>query len=173
VVFTGAADPGQPGALWIADAAGGEAPRRLTEPTLGDDLHPRFSPDGRRVAFFRGRDARRQPWTVAADGSGARALTDLAGAAHGLAWLGPAGPLLVASDWSGAGGLHVLDAASGALRAAGGAGARFPDVSPAGDVVFERVAAATPRNGLGPAAETRPAATSPAPVELMMARAAR
>jgi dipeptidyl aminopeptidase/acylaminoacyl peptidase len=176
VAFTGGADAEQPGALWIADVAGG-APRALTTPGvgMGDDLHPRFSPDGRYVAFFRGRDARRQAWVVPSNGGGARALATRQGSAHGLAWLRAGGPLIVAADWDGGAQLHLLDIASGATRALGPAGARFPDVSRFGDVVYESDlrANAAPRNGLAEAAHLPGAGTSPLPVELMMARAKR
>ena len=173
LVFTGGADAEQPGALWIVDVAGG-APRALTAPGagLGDDLHPRFSPDGRHVAFFRGRDARRQPWAVPVGRGSARPLTARMGQAHGLAWLGDTGPLLIAADWSGTAELHMLDVASGSSRALGALAARFPDVSPAGDIVFERAgtAAAAPRDGLTEAARTVSVGTSPASVELILAR---
>lgn len=176
LVFTGSADAQQPGVLWIAEVAGG-APRPITAPDAGrgDDLHPRFSPDGRHVAFFRGRDARRQPWVVASHGGPARVLVARQGSAHGLAWLGAGGPLLVAADWDGGPQLHLLDVASGATRALGPAGARFPDVSRLGDIVYERDlrANAAPRNGLAEAAQLVAAGTSRAPVELMMARAKR
>jgi dipeptidyl aminopeptidase/acylaminoacyl peptidase len=49
-------------AIWLAPAGEG-APRRLT---TGDkrDSDPRFSPDGRRVAFLSNRDGSSQVWTV-------------------------------------------------------------------------------------------------------------
>ena len=177
ITFTGGPDAGQPGALWLLELAGG-TPQPLTSPDAGngDDLHPRFSPDGRHVAFFRGRDAQRQPWLVAAAGGTPRRLASRVGSAHGLAWLDGAGLLLVASDWQGAPGLHLLDIASGATRPVGAAAGRFPDVSRLGDLVFERAAtvpATTVRNGLAEAAYVAPAGTSPAAVELMMARAKR
>ena len=176
LVFTGAGQPQDPAGLWIVDVATGQR-RALTTPGPGhgDDLHPRFSPDGRHVAFFRGRDSRRQPFVLATGGGVPRALTTRVGQGQGLAWMGPAGPLLVAADWSGATGLHLLDAASGAARTLGVHAARFPDVSPAGDVVYEhdRRAGAAPRTGLTEAAHAVEAGTSPAPVELMMVRAKR
>ena len=175
LVFTGGADPQQPGALWIVELAGG-TPRALSAPgpELGDDLHPRFSPDGRHVAFFRGRDARRQPWAVAANGGTARPLTARVGAAYGLAWL-PGGGLLVAADWSGEPQLHFLDPATGNARPLGAAAARFPDASRGGDLVFEQAPRGEPpaRHGITEAAHVRPAGTSSAPVELMVARAKR
>jgi len=176
MAFTGGVDAGQPGGLFLLELAAG-TPQPLTSPVAGsgDDLHPRFSPDGRHVAFFRGRDAQREPWLVAAAGGTPRRLAARAGSAHGLAWLDGAGLLLVASDWQGEPGLHLLDIASGATRPVGGAFGRFPDASRFGDLVFERAptASATVRTGLTEAAHVLPAGTSPAAVELMVARAKR
>jgi hypothetical protein len=97
------------------------------------------------------------------------------GQAQGLAWIGGTGALLVAADWDGATGLQLVDAASGAVRALGVAAARFPDVSSAGDLVYEHDlrADAAPRTGLAEAAQVVDTGTSAAPVELMMARAKR
>jgi Tol biopolymer transport system component len=68
-----------------------------TEPGGGDDLHPRFSPDGKRVAFFRGSESHRAPWVVdRGDPSSARALAKVDGLSYGLAWLGREGPVLAA-----------------------------------------------------------------------------
>ncbi len=128
-----------PAGLAIVDVATGEL-RALTrpEPGQGDDVHPRFSPDGRRVAFFRGTASHRRAWIVQADDpASARPASPLEGLTYGAAWLGPEGPLLVASDWLGFRALTLLDPATGKARLLGARGARFPDVSREGDVVFE------------------------------------
>ncbi len=128
-----------PAGLAIVDVASGEA-RVLTkpEPGEGDDVHPRFSPDGRRVAFFRGTASHRRAWVVKADDpASAKPVSPLEGLTYGGAWLGPEGPLLVASDWLGFRALTLLDLGTGKARLMGSRGARFPDVSREGDVVFE------------------------------------
>jgi dipeptidyl aminopeptidase/acylaminoacyl peptidase len=67
------------------------APRQLT---FGDrlDRHPRFSPDGRRIAFVRGDDQDdegAQVWVMRADGGEAWPVTALE---HGATWGGGASP---------------------------------------------------------------------------------
>jgi serine/threonine protein kinase/Tol biopolymer transport system component len=60
--------------LWIVSAAGGE-PRRIY---AGDAVQPSWSPGGQRIAFWRVElgIGNRDIWTVAADGSDARPVTD-------------------------------------------------------------------------------------------------
>lgn len=128
-----------PPGIAIVDVASGEL-RHLTkpEPGEGDDLHPRFSPDGQRIAFFRGTASHRRAWIVKADDpASAKPASALEGLTYGSAWLGPDGPLLVAADWLGFRALTLLDLGTGRARLLGARGARFPDVSPGGDVVYE------------------------------------
>jgi dipeptidyl aminopeptidase/acylaminoacyl peptidase len=65
--------------LWIADAAGG----RPLKFTCGDhvDSRPRWSPDGKSIAFISNRRDDRQPqlYIIPVDGGEARRLTDLKG----------------------------------------------------------------------------------------------
>ena len=59
-------------AIWIADADGSEPPRALTSGTR--DTAPRWSPDGRRLAFVRAveKDGRPQPPQIYVHGDGRR-----------------------------------------------------------------------------------------------------
>ena len=128
-----------PAGLAIVDVASGEL-RALTrpEPGQGDDVNPRFSPDGRRIAFFRGMASHRRAWVVKVDDpASAKPASPLEGLTYGAAWLGSEGPLVVASDWLGFRALTLVDLATGKARLLGARGARFPDVSALGDVVFE------------------------------------
>jgi dipeptidyl aminopeptidase/acylaminoacyl peptidase len=75
--------------LWLVAASGSEQPRRLTSGTR--DQSPRWSPDGRQLAFVRSidRDGRSQPgqiYLLSLDGGEARAITDLARGAGGPLW---------------------------------------------------------------------------------------
>ena len=138
LVFAGRSRPQYPASLWVLEIDRG-APVALTapEPGMGDDLVPRFSPDGQRVAFFRGTEAHRSPWIVArGDPASARVAAKYEGLSYGGAWLGPE-TLLVAADWFGFRALNVLNLASGEGQLAGARGARFPDVGPHGEIVYE------------------------------------
>jgi len=115
----------------------------LTAPNAqeGLDLYPRFSPDGSRIAFVRGPELMRDVWIVAADGTAPpRAVGSPRGLTWGLAWLGRDGPLLVSADWFDGRALNILDTRTGHATLAGARGAQHPDVSRAGDIVYESAA---------------------------------
>jgi dipeptidyl aminopeptidase/acylaminoacyl peptidase len=61
--------------LWMVATAGGE-PRRLTT-APGTNNQPRFSPDGKTVAFVSSRGGSSQVWLLPVDGGEARQLTKL------------------------------------------------------------------------------------------------
>jgi dipeptidyl aminopeptidase/acylaminoacyl peptidase len=74
--------------LWVVLADGSEVPRQFT---FGDhgDTHPRWSPDGREIAFLsnRGNDEKpAQIYLIPSDGGEARPLTSLEGSIDDLAW---------------------------------------------------------------------------------------
>lgn len=159
LVFSAAPRPQHPLGLWVKEVGGG-APRSLTapEPGMGDDLFPRFSPDGRRIAFFRGSDSHRHPWIVSReDGAGARIAPNVEGLSYGLAWAADDGPIVAAADWFGFRALNVIDPGGGKARLIGARGARFPDVSARGDIVWENAvyAANIWRVDLGSGSEPR------------------
>lgn len=70
--------------LWILAATGGE-PRRLTFSPTADDS-PRWSPDGKKIAFISGREGGSQIWMMHMDGGEPRKITDLSTEAGGLCW---------------------------------------------------------------------------------------
>ncbi|MBK7469934.1 MAG: winged helix-turn-helix domain-containing protein [Betaproteobacteria bacterium] len=108
------------------------------QPGEGDDARPRFSPDGNRLVFSRGTSSHGKLWLLAvARPRDAKPLLALEGLDYGVAWLGRDGPLLVAADWSGFRALHRVSVPGGDAELLGARGARFPDASPNGDVVFE------------------------------------
>lgn len=150
LVYAGNVREGFPAALVLRTLATGEE-RVLTAPVpdAGDDLLPRFSPDGLRIAFFRGTQSHRELWLVEAKAGGTctaggecgagseRSVRGPRGLAYGAAWLGNAGPLLVAADWFGLRSLNVIDPATGHAQPVGARGARSPDVDRHGNIVFE------------------------------------
>jgi dipeptidyl aminopeptidase/acylaminoacyl peptidase len=69
--------------IWIAPAAGGEA-RQLTRG--GSDMRPRWSPDGRKLAFLSARNGATQVYWVAPEGGDANRLTSLSGGADNEIW---------------------------------------------------------------------------------------
>ena len=130
--------PERPTALMLADVASGRV-RELTrpEPGNGDDAFPRFAPDGKRIAFFRGNDSQRELHVLSlAPGATAVRATDQRGLVYGLAWI-DAKSLLVAADWFGFRALAHVDLPTGEAQLVGARGARFPDVDRRGDIVHE------------------------------------
>jgi dipeptidyl aminopeptidase/acylaminoacyl peptidase len=83
--------------LWVVSTSGG-APRRLTTAPGERVSSPRFSPDGRRVAFVSTRGGSAQAWIIAVDGGEARQATALASEVNDLFWSADGGSLLVTSD---------------------------------------------------------------------------
>ncbi len=119
--------PQQPFGLVSVDVASG-AQRVLTMPApgTGDDVHPRFSPDGRQLAFFRGTASHRQLWVMPVnDPAAARLAAQPRGLSYGAAWLDER-RLLVAADWLGFRALDLVDLATSDVQLLGARGARFP-----------------------------------------------
>jgi len=77
--------------VWLVDREGGAA-LRLTA-GLGRDDHPRWSPEGDRIAFLSDRSGATQIWTIAPSGGEAVPLTELKGGAGSFTW-SPDGRLL-------------------------------------------------------------------------------
>lgn len=61
--------------LWMADAQGGDA-RQFSFGEVNDSV-PRWSPDGKQIAFLRTKDKQTQIWMIAADGGEGNPLTKL------------------------------------------------------------------------------------------------
>jgi len=86
--------------LWVVPAAGGE-PRRIFE---GDAVQPAWSPGGTRIAFWGigAGNGIRDVWTIAADGSDLRRVTDQQSVDWGAIWEPDGRHLDFVSDRSGA-----------------------------------------------------------------------
>ncbi len=69
--------------IWLVSAEGGEA-RQITRG--GSDTRPRWSPDGKRIAFLSSRDGEQQVYWITLDGGDANRLTSLSGGADTELW---------------------------------------------------------------------------------------
>src|SRR5262245_58609168 len=87
--------------IWMVDTAGG-APRRFTGGPKRD-TEPRWSPDGRRLAFVSERDTKKkgQLYVMAADGGEAICLTDMKRGVSAPAWSPDGGRLAFVSKVGG------------------------------------------------------------------------
>jgi dipeptidyl aminopeptidase/acylaminoacyl peptidase len=74
--------------IWLVPAAGGE-PWQLTNGEAGES-RPRWSPDGKTIAFLSSRGGSRQVWLIPVAGGEARALTRISTGADNQVW-SPAG----------------------------------------------------------------------------------
>ncbi|MDQ3548570.1 MAG: S9 family peptidase [Chloroflexota bacterium] len=75
-------------AIWLADTSGSRDARQITTGAANDTC-PRWSPDGRELAFLSDRDKRgkSQLQLLTLDGGEARELTDVRGGVAGFCWL--------------------------------------------------------------------------------------
>ncbi len=138
LAFTAQSRDQFPAGLQVLEVATGRiATLTEPEPGMGDDLLPRFSPDGRRIAFYRGNESHRSLWVVdRAPGASPRRVAKPDGLSYGVAWIG-AEALVAAADWYGFRALNLVELPTGESRLLGARGARFPDVAPDGSIVFE------------------------------------
>ncbi len=83
--------------LWLVAVAGG-APRRLTFAEGERVGGPRWSPDGRRIAFVSSRGGSSQAFILPLDGGEAVQATRLASEVNDLLWTPDGGSLVVTSD---------------------------------------------------------------------------
>jgi dipeptidyl aminopeptidase/acylaminoacyl peptidase len=84
-------------ALWVVPTTGSAEPRRLTP---GDERisSPRFSPDGKRIAFVSDRGGTSQAWVIATEGGEARAIASIPSEVNDVFWSPKGNALLVTSD---------------------------------------------------------------------------
>ena len=82
--------------VWVAEVATGKA-RQLTGGP-GSDRQPRWSPDGRMLAFISTRDSGAQVWVLPIAGGDARKVSQLPDGASDPVWMPDGSGLLVVSD---------------------------------------------------------------------------
>lgn len=133
------------GAIY-AIAADGSSPERLLVDTPGNDGHPAWSRDGRRLAFA---STQAGPWNLyildVATGA-IRQVTDTPANDGAPSWLAGDRGLVFVSSRGGARNLWTIDLATGdTAQLTSGGDNNFPAVSPSG----ERVAWIVSRRGVG------------------------
>jgi dipeptidyl aminopeptidase/acylaminoacyl peptidase len=82
--------------IWLVPARGGE-PRRLTS-SPASDTTPRWSPDGRTIAFISTRSGSPQVWTIDPSGGEAVQRSQVSTGAAGVVWAPAGGRLAFASS---------------------------------------------------------------------------
>ena len=138
VVFAQSVGPGRTGLALLERASGKVS--ALTDP--GDlaltDQNPRFSSDGSQLIFTRGQHSQQRLWLLPVSAPArARMLVDASGLLYGAAWLPGDTAVVLAGDLFGYRALYRADAATGALEFLGARGARYPDVSGDGALLYE------------------------------------
>lgn len=138
IVFTAAIDGPANGIglveLRLADGRLTSLPNPAIDPM--NDAEPRFSPDGRQLAFLRGQGSTRRIYIADARGRSARTVPLRDARIHGLTWLDDT-HLLLATDSEGFRALVRLDIDDGSRSLLGGAGAQYPDRAADGAIVWE------------------------------------
>ncbi len=82
--------------IWLVSSDGG-TPRQLTRGD-GSDTRPRWSPDGKSLAFISTRGGNSQVWILSLDGGDPRQLTSLSTEADGVTWAAKSDTLLFTSN---------------------------------------------------------------------------
>ena len=101
--------------VWTLDLARGKAGQLLL--SNSSDIHPRWSPDGAKLAFSSNRTGRYEIWTASTDGG------DLCQVTHGVgdktwpAWSPDGSRILFTHSREGRTGLSLVDLESGAITA--------------------------------------------------------
>ncbi|KAF0244630.1 MAG: putative S9 family [Planctomycetota bacterium] len=71
--------------LWMCDVAGAKKPFQFTHGKASESS-PKWSRDGKRIAFLSARSGKSEIWVIAADGGEARQLTNLGGSISEFEW---------------------------------------------------------------------------------------
>ncbi|VFM95161.1 MAG: WD40-like Beta Propeller Repeat [Candidatus Kentron sp. G] len=100
--------------IWTLDLVRGAAAQLLL--SNASDIHPRWSPDGKRIAFSSNRSGRYEIWMTAADGANPRQLTDGPGDKTWPAWSPDGRRILFTHGLQGKSGLSLIRVAPGGNR---------------------------------------------------------
>ncbi len=97
IAFVSTRNGGQQGNIWVMNANGSE-PTRITADNSVADRKPAWSPDGTKIAFLSNRDGEIQVYTMNADGSDLKALTNLETHDGDPSWSPDGGKIAFRSD---------------------------------------------------------------------------
>jgi TolB protein len=101
--------------VFVMDADGSNQ-HIVTGGILFADNYPAWSPDGRRIAFMSSRDGDDEIYTMNADGTDPRRLTNSAGRDSGPTWSPDGGSIAFASSRDGASDLYIMEVDGGKVR---------------------------------------------------------
>ena len=103
------------------------------------DIEPRYSPDGRWLAFRRGFSPYSDLYVMRADGSGVRQITHLSGSLRGYTWTADSSALVFSSNHLGRFELYAVGIDGGPLQRLGIEHAIYPDAAHAVHTVVYQI----------------------------------
>jgi Tol biopolymer transport system component len=128
-----AVEPGQMGGVRVQLLSddGGWRPKALAYERTTDnlDLYPRFSPDGRMIAFRRGANPNSDIYLMSVTGGRITRLTEVRARINGFDWLPDGSGLVLDSDHEGRQELYSVLLSDRVLRSTGLVDATAPDVA--------------------------------------------
>ena len=115
IVFTAYGRDGNQADIYVMDINGGRQ-RNLTKHAIADEVHPAWSPDGRKIAFVSGRDGNSNIYVMDADGKNVHQLTDHPVSDTNPAWSPNGRKIAFQSSRDGNMEIYVMDADGGNVR---------------------------------------------------------
>ena len=132
IVFTAYGRDGNQADIYVMDINGGRQ-RNLTKHAIADEVHPAWSPDGRKIAFVSGRDGNSNIYVMDADGKNVHQLTDHPVSDTNPAWSPNGRKIAFVSYGDGVdSAIYIMDADGGGIVRLTTYPAEYPVWSPDG-----------------------------------------